>query len=348
MIEFVKGNILKDDVEALVNTVNTEGVMGKGIALQFKLAFPDNFGAYRRACNRGDVKIGQMFAFRTGLLGNPKWIINFPTKQNWRKPSKVEYIRQGLPSLLTVIKTYGIRSVAIPPLGAGSGGLDWAEVRAVIAEALSQVPEVRVLIHEPVGAPAPTSMRIATKSPKMTPARAVLIGLLGRYAVPGYRLTQVEVQKLAYFLQTAGEPLKLQFVKGKYGPYSEILHHVLQHIEGHFIRGYGDRTQASPIQLVDVGVGLASEVLAKHPVTQQRLDDVGRLIEGFETPYGLELLASVHWVSSMENSMAKDSPEITIDLVHRWSKRKAERFDANHILRAWQRLCDEGWMNRTP
>ena len=348
MIESARSDILEDDVEALVNTVNTVGVMGKGIALQFKQAFPKNFKAYQRACKRGDVRIGQMFTFRTGLLSNPILIINFPTKQDWRKPSKIEYIRDGMASLITVIQTYGIKSVAIPPLGAGSGGLDWGEVRPIIESAARQVPNVRVLIHDPVGAPAPRKMLIATKRPNMTQARAVLIAALERYAVPGYRLALIEIQKLAYFLQLAGEPLKLQFHKGKYGPYAETLHYVLQHIEGHFIRGYGDRTQVSPIELLADGISLAHDLLARNSETQHRLDQVSQLIEGYETPYGLELLASVHWVSSTENSLAKESPEFAIDLVHQWSKRKAERFNSAHIRQAWQRLYDHEWMSLVP
>ena len=346
MIEFVKGDMLADDVEALVNTVNTKGVMGKGIALQFKQTFPANYEAYRRACARGEVKIGQMFVFRTGALGNPKWIINFPTKVHWRTRSRLEYIQKGLPALITVVRTYGIKSLAIPPLGAGSGGLDWTEVRPIIEAAVREMPEIRVLVHDPFGAPAPATMRIGTSTPRMTAGRAALLGVLGRYVAPGYRLALVEIQKLAYFLQTAGEPLKLTFSKEQYGPYAETLNHVLQRIEGHFIRGYGDRSQAAPIKLLEPASGRADEVINADPGMRTRLDLVGRLIEGFETPYGLELLASVHWVSSMENSMGTSSPEVAIALVHKWSKRKAERFDAEHIRRAWKRLHDEGWMER--
>lgn len=345
MIEFIHGNILDDDVEALVNTVNTKGVMGKGIALQFKQAFPGNYGAYQRACKRDEVKIGQMFTFRTKRLGNPSWIINFPTKKHWRNPSKIEYIRQGMSALITVLKSHNIRSVAIPPLGVGSGGLEWIDVRPVIEGALRQVPDVRVLIHEPIGAPAPATMPIATKPPRMTSARAALIGVLSRYISPGYRLAMVEIQKLAYFLQISGEPLKLSFSKGTYGPYSETINHVLQNIEGHFIRGYGDRSQSSPIKLIDTAITQANLVLQKNQATKDRIRRIEQLIEGFETPYGLELLASVHWVAHADNSMARESPEIAVTLVHNWNKRKAQTFDDEHIRRAWRRLKDQRWLD---
>ena len=156
----------------------------------------------------------------------------------------------------------------------------------------------------------------------------------------------MEIQKLAYFLQAAGEPLRLGFVKGQYGPYAETLNYVLQRLEGHYIRGYGDRSQASPIQLMEAAVDTAAVVLCRHSETKEHLEEVESLIEGFETPYGLELLASVHWVASVENSMAKKSAEIAVELVHAWSKRKAHRFNPEHIHRAWQRLQALGWMER--
>ena len=129
MVELVTGNLLQADVEALVNTVNTVGAMGKGIALQFKQAYPANFEAYRKAVARGDVQPGRMFVFETGLLTNPRIIVNFPTKRHWRGGSRIEDIDAGLQDLAHVIVTRGIRSIAIPPLGCGNGGLDWGEVR---------------------------------------------------------------------------------------------------------------------------------------------------------------------------------------------------------------------------
>lgn len=345
MIEFKTGNLLEADVEALVNTVNTKGVMGKGVALQFKQAFPANYEAYRHACVRGDVDIGRVFIFRTGYLQNPRWIINVPTKRDWKQPSRIEYVRRGVEALIDTLRTYDIKSVAIPPLGAGSGGLDWNSVKSIIIEALHQLPNVRAWVYEPSGTPQPRSMRVGTKVPNITPTRAALLGLLHRYMVPGYRLARVEIQKLAYFLQAAGEPMKLKFKKGQYGPYSETLNFVLQRLEGHYIRGYGDRSQASPIELIEPALTDAEEVLEARLETRKRLDSVSRLIEGFETPYGLELLASVHWVASAENSMARTSPDIAIELVHSWSKRKAKQFQSDHIRRAWQRLHVEGWLN---
>lgn len=152
MIEMVTGNLLEADVEALVNTVNTDGFMGKGIALQFKRAFPANFDAYRNAVGRGDVRPGSMFVFETGSMLGPRWIFNFPTKRHWRQNSRIEDIESGLEALVQEIRARNVRSIAIPPLGCGNGGLDWSDVRPWIERALVEVPDVRVLVYEPKGA----------------------------------------------------------------------------------------------------------------------------------------------------------------------------------------------------
>ena len=209
------GDLLKTPADALVNTVNTVGVMGKGIALQFKLAFPDNYAAYEAACKRGDVQIGKMFVFRREKT--PRLIINFPTKQHWKGKSKMEDIESGLKALIQVVKKEHIKSIAVPPLGCGNGGLDWEQVRPLIEEAFLELPDVQVQLFYPDGAPKAEDMKIATKPPRMTPGRAVIVEVLSRYVLPGYRLTLLEIQKLAYFLQEAGQPLDLNFQKQKYG-----------------------------------------------------------------------------------------------------------------------------------
>ena len=149
MIQFKTGNILTEDAEVLVNTVNCVGVMGRGLALQFKKAFPDNFKAYASACQRGEVRPGRMFIFETGQLTYPHYIINFPTKRHWRAKSRIEDIEAGLGDLVREIRERNIRSIAIPPLGSGLGKLDWADVRARIEEVLGQCPHLKVIVFEP-------------------------------------------------------------------------------------------------------------------------------------------------------------------------------------------------------
>src|ERR1019366_5271691 len=148
MIELTTGNLLDADVEALVNTVNTVGVMGKGVALMFKEAFPENFKAYEAACKRKELRVGRMFVTERHQFIGPKFIINFPTKQHWRNPAKIEWVEAGLEDLERVIVENGIRSIAIPPLGSGNGGLNWSDVRKKIEAALAALP-IRVVVYEP-------------------------------------------------------------------------------------------------------------------------------------------------------------------------------------------------------
>jgi O-acetyl-ADP-ribose deacetylase (regulator of RNase III) len=142
MIKFDTGDILNADVEALVNTVNCVGIMGRGIALQFKNMFPENFEAYAQACASDQLAPGKMFIFKTGHLTNPRYIINFPTKRHWRGKSRIEDIRAGLKALIAEINRLNIKSIAIPPLGSGLGGLDWDDVKPLIVAAAKELPGV--------------------------------------------------------------------------------------------------------------------------------------------------------------------------------------------------------------
>src|SRR5258708_39214136 len=152
MIKYVEGNLLDANAEALVNTVNEVGVMGKGIALMFSEAFPTNTEAYQRASREGEIRVGRMFVTANPSLINPRWIINFPTKKHWRNPSRLEWVRQGLTDLVKVIQEKRIHSVALPPLGCGNGGLDWHLVRQEIERAFSNLPDVNVLVFSPTNA----------------------------------------------------------------------------------------------------------------------------------------------------------------------------------------------------
>lgn len=342
MIERTSGNILASDAEALVNTVNTVGVMGKGIALQFKQAFPDNFKAYHKACNAEQVKTGEMFLFETGLLHNPKYIINFPTKQHWKGNSKMEYVVDGLENLAKIVQTYNIKSIAIPPLGCGLGGLNWIEVSQYIENTFVDRDDLAVSLYEPKGAPEVDEVIIATKRPNMTLGRAVLLSILNQYIQPGYRLSLLEVQKLAYLLQSAGEQLKLNFVKQQFGPYAENLNHVLQRIDGHFIRGYGDRSRQSSIRLDEMALDEAKIFLNSHENSINRIQRVTELIEGFETPYGLELLSTIHWLNNEKPDIEHNLPYY-LEGFSNWNKRKKETFATNHIEIAFNHLNDSGW-----
>jgi O-acetyl-ADP-ribose deacetylase (regulator of RNase III) len=342
MIEFRTGDIFSADVGALVNTVNCVGVMGRGIALQFKNNFPANFKAYAAACARDEVQPGKMFVFETGTLTNPEFIINFPTKRHWRGKSRMEDIDAGLKALVEEIRNRGIRSIAIPPLGSGLGGLDWANVRPRIEDALRGFNNLTVIVFEPSSAPVSTKSRDV---PKMTAGRAALVVLMHRYlgGLMDPFVTLIEVQKLMYFMQEAGEPLRLEYVKHHYGPYADNLRHVLTKIEGHFVSGYrdGGDDPDKQLELVPGAVKDAEAFLTEDRDTRNRFDRVAQLVQGFETPFGLELLATVHWVAQQENAQ---SPEAITAKVYDWSERK-KRFSPRQIGIAFETLRRKGWLD---
>lgn len=349
MIEISRGNLLTAEVDALVNTVNCVGYMGKGIALQFKQAFPDNFKRYEVACAAGEVQPGRMLVHDNGGLVKPRWIINFPTKRHWRGKSRLEDVRTGLAALIEDVQRLGIRSIAVPPLGCGLGGLDWKVVRPLIEQAFEAVPEVQVKLYEPAGAPPAKAMPVRTERPHMTPARALFIKLMDAYSALDYSRTLLEVQKLAYFLQVAGQPLKLRYEAGRFGPYAHNLNKVLEVLEGHFIRGYGDSQKPdAQIELEPGAVEAAETFLSEDTEAQARLARVAELIEGFETPYGMELLATVHWVAHQASPHfdgPAEDPDDAVRHVHAWNPRKQSLFKPEHVHVAWQRLEQARWLS---
>jgi O-acetyl-ADP-ribose deacetylase (regulator of RNase III) len=344
MISEGTGDLLNADVDALVNTVNTVGVMGKGIALQFKRRYPGNFQAYERACKAGEVQLGSMFVFEAGQLVRPRWIINFPTKGHWRSSSKLEDIALGLDDLVRVISELGIRSIAIPPLGCGNGGLDWRVVEPLIGDRLSDI-DVEVVMFAPVGTPSARAMVSRNLRPNMTRGKAALVRLVDRYALPSFGPGLVEVQKLMYFLQVSGEALKLNYAKAQYGPYADNLRHSLNAVEGHFLQGYGDGSQrvleSESIVVLPGAVEEADAVLIGTSETLERIDRVLQLVEGFESAYGMELLATVHWAATAERCVDRTC---VVDTVHGWSPRKESLFTVDHIGIALDRLVSAGWL----
>jgi O-acetyl-ADP-ribose deacetylase (regulator of RNase III) len=344
MIKLRQGDILQTDAEALVNTVNCVGIMGRGIALQFRKAFPENYEAYRAVCNRGELQPGRMFVYDLNRLVNPRYIINFPTKRHWKSPSRLEDIDSGLEALVKEIRERDIRSVAVPPLGCGLGGLHWPEVRPRIEAAFRDLPEVTVFLHEPAGAPPAEKMVKRNQAPRMTLGRATLLGLTQRYlaAVMDPHVSLLEIHKLMYFMQEAGQELRLRYQKAPYGPYAENLRHVLSEIEGHFISGYGDAHDRPDVQVQPMpeAVQHAETFLDEHPETRRRFDRVARLIEGFETPFGMELLATVHWVATREGAATLDD---AVRQAYGWGERK-RMFQEAHLRVAWEALRDQGWL----
>lgn len=343
MIKPATGNLLEAPAEALVNTVNTVGIMGKGIALQFKQAFPEMFRDYERACQNDAVKLGKMDVHDLGgLVGGPRWIINFPTKGHWRSKSKLADVKSGLSDLVNVIETLGIRSIAVPPLGCGHGGLEWEDVRPLIASAFAELPEVEVLLFAPVATPEAKAMPNRTERPKMTSGQAALVVLMDRYlkGLLDPFVTLLEIHKLMYFLQAAGQNLRLQFEAKPRGPFATNLRHVLMRMEQHYLVGYGDGSDKPDtlIELLPGAVEEATRCLDADPEIGRRMDSVGSLIGGFEDSYGMELLSSVHWVMAHDKSAAVNV-EAAIRGVQSWNPEKKKRLKRDHLAKAWGRLA---------
>lgn len=348
MITFTQGNLLEAKADALVNTVNTVGVMGKGIALMFKERFADNFQRYAAACKAKQVHTGQMFVTEVGELDGPHWIVNFPTKQHWRAPSQLTWIIEGLQDLRRFLVENKVKSIAIPPLGAGNGGLEWGLVREQIELALADLSDVEITVFEPTSQYQNVAKRTGVE--KLTPARALIAELVRRYWILGMECSLLEIQKLAWFLEGSIErfapdnPLDLQFVAHKYGPYANRLDHLLNNLDGSYLHCDKRISDADPLDVIwfDNGRKVFLDTYLKSEAKPyiQALEQTAALIDGFESPFGMELLASVDWL------LTKESVPATIagvrEGLQRWpagaAERKSRLFDERAIGIALERL----------
>lgn len=351
MMRFTQGNLLEAPVEAVVNTVNTVGVMGKGIALMFKERFPENYKAYAAACKAGEVKVGSMFVSPGAELEGPQWIINFPTKKDWKHPTKLEWVESGLQALKQVIREKQIRTIALPPLGCGNGGLDWAVVRPLIEAALGDLPDVEVVVYEPTS----KYQNVAKKKgvEKLTPARALIAELVRRYWVLGIECTLLEIQKLAWFLERTikrmgmDDPLQLGFKADRYGPYANRLDHLLDGLDGSYLHCDKRIADADPFDTIWFEQSKRETVelylkTGEAKVYLPALEATDALIDGFQSPLGMEALATVDWLICREGATG------TLDGIRKglkkWpagasaAERKAKLFSDKLILLALERL----------
>lgn len=342
---FKNGDMFSEPVEALVNTVNCVGVMGKGVALEFKKRWPNNFKAYKEACDTKVLRPGTMLVFDTRRLfpsDGPRYLVNFPTKDHWRSPSKLAYIEQGLDALAREIRDYGITSIALPPLGCGNGGLEWADVKPLIASKLGALDEVKVIVFEPKANPdIPEFAEQSTLA--MNFPRAMLLKSLAELELYfDGAFDRISMQKIVYFLQTLGVDFRLEFGRNLYGPYSEILKKAFVTFEKHgMISGFlinDRRTHVTP-----VGCAAADDFLQNcDPSVDEIITRLSHLIQGYESPYGLELLSSVHWLAHHE----KQYPiEKIIEAMNGWNDRKRNTFDDNTIRAAYRRLQEDGLLH---
>jgi len=357
MITFTQGNLLEAKAEALVNTVNTVGVMGKGIAMMFKERFVQNFRLYSSACKAHEVHTGKMFVTETNELDGPRWIINFPTKQHWRGNSRMEWIVEGLQDLRQLLIEKNIKSVAIPPLGAGNGGLSWPSVRTQIELILSDL-DTEIVVFEPTDKYHNVAKHSGIET--LSPARALIAELVRRYWVLGMECSLLEIQKLAWFLERTIErmspsdnPLDLRFEQNKFGPYADRLRHVLEGLDGSYLRSEKRISDSSPLDVIwfdesrkaFLQTYLKSEGKAYLPA----LEETALLIEGFESPFGMELLATVDWLLCKQD-LAPNVNAIR-DGLKQWpaggAERKTRLFDERSIEIALERLTNNPKLSET-
>jgi len=344
MLQYLKGNLLDAKAEALVNTVNTVGVMGKGIALQFKSAFPLNSKKYIDACKAGTLTVGQLLAVKdhNALLGE-KLVINFPTKKHWRHPSKYEYIESGLKSLAELIITHNIQSIAIPPLGCGNGGLQWPKVKEMIEQYLGNLP-LDIYVYEPNAAVKEILQKENTaKQIKLTPARAQLLYLLFYYESLGEYSSLFSANKLAYLLQRMGEKLRLSFIPYHYGPYTQQVEHVLYALNGVYLKGL-EQKQAKAFEPLMLNYEKLDEVKTYvatrlDTAQKQRLDQLIQLVDGFQSELSLEILASVAYL--LDNNPSGDLDNI-YQGIQNWNERKSKIIKKEYVEIAFNHLHHYG------
>ncbi len=330
MIKYIKGNILESNAQALINTVNTVGIMGKGIALQFKKAYLSNFKAYAEACKRKEIDVGKLFVTHdSNLSSGEKMIINFPTKKDWRKPSEYSYIESGLDNLVKIIEEKQIKSVAIPPLGAGSGGLEWEKVKKIIEQKLSYL-NIEIFIYEPT---VQIKEHLKKERVKLTDARALLLYVLYDLVKNGEYVSEFSSEKICYFLQRFGAKkyFKLKYEPNFYGPYSGKVRFVLNILNGSYVMGFSDMNKKpfEPLTIVADGY----DTVKKHIQDKQELLVIAKkttnFLNGFYSDFALELLSSIDYITSKNQTFEKG---IISRELEEWSNRKRSMFSNSKYI----------------
>lgn len=330
MIKFVTGNIFESDAQALVNTVNTVGVMGKGIALQFKKAYPNNFKAYKKACENEEIKIGKLFIFKDfNLSSGEKLIINFPTKKHWKNPSEYHFIEEGLNDLKRILQENSIQSIAIPPLGAGNGGLDWARVKQLIVSELNDCGS-EIIIYEPTNQ---IKENLKKERVKLTKARALLLYMLFDLVKNGEYVSEFSSEKVCYFLQRFGGQkfFNLEFEPKFYGPYSGKVRFVLNALNGSYVMGYSDMNKKpfDPLTLVGDGYQKVKDFVESDEELKKIAENTSSFLSGYYSDFALELLSTVDYISWKNNTIDKNVIETKLS---EWSNRKQSMFsDSKYI-----------------
>lgn len=314
MFKYVSGNILESSAECLVNTVNCEGFMGKGIAYQFKLRFPENNNDYVKACRSNKLTIGKIHTFKE----DEKMIINFPTKDRWREKSKVEYIHEGMKEVIKYISNHGIKSIAIPPLGCGNGGLQWAEIKPLIISFLEPIQDnLDIYIYEPNN----FTRTVSIKEPKK-PTLSHLVLMLIKLKLK--KQTKIRLQKAAYFFNILAHQKYFKFEKHKFGPYShsiDIVAREIKEMQEFYKLSTQECYEYCKQQLISKSV---SEKLIKFVTF---VNQSTNFINNIHTTKEVELLATVCFLIEMQSLSEQD----IIHAIKNWSDYKAESFSEDNI-----------------
>lgn len=339
MIHYLTGNIFDSEATALVNTVNLVGVMGKGIALQFKNQFPLNFKRYQDACKNQEIGIGQLFVTKESSILGEKIIINFPTKIHWRTSSEYSYIEEGLADLKRVIKEYQITSIALPPLGAGNGGLNWEKVKQLINKELSNL-DITIYVYEPNSY---IKEHLKSERAKLTDARALLLYVLYDLVRHGEYVSEFSSEKVCYFLQKFGaqDLFRLTYKPKYYGPYSGKVRYVLKYLNGSYIMGYSDMDK-KPFESISIIPDYQNEI-EEYISQNSRLSEIAQkttnFLNGFYSDFGLELLSSVDFI--LTGNPTESVEQVYSQLCH-WNQRKNNLFaDIRYVKIAYNHLKEQ-------
>lgn len=331
MIIYTTGDLLKSSANVLVNTVNCEGYMGKGIAYQFKLQYPDNNKDYIKACRSGKLTVGKLHYFNE----RGKLIINFPTKDKWRNNSQMKYIEDGLDELIKLINVMDIKSIAIPPLGSGNGGLIWAQVKDLIEKKLSILPEdVKVYIYEP----SKNYISKPTSEPKLSVSALILMQIKSKLN----KFDTLRLQKTAYFLNIFSNQDYFRFKKYKYGPYDNSITIISRNIRE--FQNYHNVKNTEEAYEILYNKIISDRVEKKLTQLNPFIDKATKFVNYIETNHELECLATIAFLINEKKVLDED--EILTEF-QKWSVYKANRFTEKDITQGINKLCNLNIINKT-
>lgn len=333
MIHFVTGDLLQSEAQALINTVNCEGYMGKGIAYQFKLKYPEMNAEYVKKCKAHKLSPGQLDCFVTGN----KIIINFPTKNKWREKSKMEYISSGLDALLQVIDDYNITSIAIPPLGSGNGGLIWSEVKNIILRKFESLSDkIEIYIYEP----SQHYKAVPTAEPQLSLSALILMNI--KFQLSPKLFDKKCLQKTAYFMNVLSNTNYFNFVRGKYGPYDHSIDVICKNIkEFQVYHGVKSTQEAYNILMQKL---ISKKIQDKLEFYIPYISRAAEYTNSFGNPTEVECAGTALFI--IEKAKEIDTDGIILEFKN-WSEDKAKRFPPESINKAIDSLEQFGIISRT-